>query len=238
MPFPIRFLFAALLALTTILPAQALDLSQRPETGNFTLQEPAARLKLRLVPSTTLIQGYHSSFYQQNPGTGAITLQTDGLQPAIRGQIAPETLLRENTAWYFQETPGVMQASLHIDHFPRNGQITIGRIASKTGSVADLRATANQVEAVVHTDTGVKTAVVGTVYPEGRVSYRFETRPDGLLRVTVNGTKSTFLLPSAATAPPFWFEAVAGETGWHMPSHNDMGRVTFTSLQVQHFVRK
>jgi len=66
-------------------------------------------------------------------------------------------------------------------------------------------------------------------------------RPEGALLwihaasgIVVNGTENHFSLPSAAIAQGVWFEAVAGEQGWHIPSHEDMARVTFTGLQVHH----
>ncbi|OAG74777.1 Alginate lyase [Gluconobacter japonicus] len=215
-------------------PAQAMDTGLSTDISSFTLQEPAGRLSLHLVPSTTLASGYGSSFFARNPQTGSVTIQTDGLQPPVRGKIAPETLLRENSAWYFQQTSSDMQASLHIDRFPENGHITIGRLTSQNGAVAELRVEGDRVLAIVNNGTSTQNVVVGTVYPQQTVRYAIHTTPNGLLVISVNGTVNHFSLPSAATTHALWFEAVAGEQGFHRPSHSDAARVTFTGLQVHH----
>ncbi|MFT8979463.1 polysaccharide lyase family 7 protein [Gluconobacter oxydans] len=224
------------LAGTALVPASAMDTRSPPQAGSFTLQEPQARLKLRLVPGTTLATGYHSPFYQQNPATGAITLRTDGLQPSIRGQTAPATVLREGTAWYFQQTPADMNASLHIDTWPSKQRVIIGRIQSPHGAVVELVADGHrsQVTVTVHDGSSTRNIVAGTIYPDRHVSYAISSRPNGTLVVVVNGSRSVLAMPMAGTAPVMWFEAVAGQTGWHMPCHGDMAQVTFTSLEVRH----
>lgn len=221
---------------TALAPASAMDTRSPPQAGSFTLQEPQARLKLRLVPGTTLAAGYHSPFYQQDTATGAITLKTDGLQPSIRGQTAPATVLREGTAWYFQQTPADMNASLHIDTWPSDQRVIIGRIQSTHGPVVELVADGHhsQVTAIVHDGTSTRHIVAGTIYPDRNVSYGISSRPNGTLVVVVNGTRNVLSMPVAATAPVMWFEAVAGQAGWHMPCHGDMARVTFTSLDIRH----
>lgn len=229
-------LAAPLLCLTALAtaPAQAMDTGLSADISSFTLQEPAGRLSLHLVPSTTLVSGYGSSFYGRNPQTGSITLQTDGLQPPVRGTVAPETLLRENSSWYFQQTSSDMEAALHIDRFPKNGHITIGRLTSQQGTIAELRVEGDRVLAIVNNGASTQNVVAGTVYPQQTVRYAMHTTPNGLLVISVNGTASHFSLPSAATTHTLWFEAVAGEHGFHRPSHSDAARVTFTGLQVHH----
>ncbi|WP_408873612.1 polysaccharide lyase family 7 protein [Gluconobacter roseus] len=224
------------LAGPALTPAWGMDTPQPPQAGNFTLQEPAARLKLRLIPGNTLAAGYRSPFYQQNTATGAITLQTDGLQPSIQGQTAPATVLREGTAWYFQQTPADMSASLHIDTWPSDQRVIIGRIQSPHGPVAELVADGHhsQVTAIIHDGTSTRRIIAGTIYPDRHISYTISSRPSGTLQIVVNGTRNMLPMPVAATAPVMWFEAVAGQTGWHMPCHGDMARVTFTSLDVRH----
>ncbi|MBS1103047.1 hypothetical protein JK202_08440 [Gluconobacter sp. Dm-62] len=224
------------LAGTAPAPVSAMDTRSPPHAGSFTLQEPQARLKLRLVPGTTLATGYHSPFYQQDPATGAITLRTDGLQPSIRGQTAPATVLREGTAWYFQQTPADMNASLHIDTWPSDKRVIIGRIQSTRGAVVELVADGrhSQVTVAIHDGNSTRSIVAGTIYPDSNVSYGISSRPNGTLVMVVNGTRSVLAMPVAATAPVMWFEAVAGQTGWHMPCHGDAARVTFTSLEIRH----
>ena len=224
------------LAGTALAPASAMDTHAPPQAGGFTLQEPQARLKLRLVPGTTLATGYHSPFYEQNAATGAITLQTDALQPSIRGQTAPATVLREGTAWYSQQTPADMTATLHIDTWPSNQRVIIGQIQSAQGPIIQLIADGkrSQVIAVIHNGTETRRVVAGTIYPDRSISYGLSSRPNGTLLVVVNGTRNIFAMPAAATAPAMWFEAVAGQTGWHMPCHSDAARVTFTSLEMSH----
>ena len=224
------FCLSALIAM----PVHAMDVPQAPDISAFTLQEPAKRLGLHLVPSTTLGSGYNTAFYSRDQQTGALTLTTDGLQPVIRGKVAPETLLRENTAWYFQQTNSDMTATVHIDHFPRNGKVVIGRLASTQHPVAELSVQGDRVFALVDNGTSKQSVVVGTFYPHQTIRYEIHTSPNGLMRIIVNGTENHFSLPSAAIAQGVWFEAVVGEQGWHAPSHADMARVTFTGLQVHH----
>lgn len=229
------------LALTgiTMLPARAMDASPRPQTSGFTLQEPQARLKLRLVPGSTLAAGYHSAFYLQDTTTGAVTLQTDGLQPSIRGQTAPATVLREGRAWYSQQTPAIMNATLHIDTWPTDQRVIIGRIQSANGAVVELVADGkrSQVIALVHDGSHTRHITAGTIFPDRRISYEISSSPSGTLQTVVNGTRSILPMPPAATSPAMWFEAVSGQTGWHMPCHHDIARVTFTALDIQHPVQ-
>ncbi|GBR69494.1 polysaccharide lyase family 7 protein [Gluconobacter kanchanaburiensis] len=229
------------LALTgiAILPACAMDVSSRPQTSGLTLQEPQARLKLRLVPGSTLATGYHSAFYFQDTTTGAVTLQTDGLQPSIRGQTAPATVLREGHAWYAQQTPAIMNASLRIDTWPADQRVIIGRIQSANGPVVELVADGkrSQVIALVHDGSRTRHITAGTIFPDRRISYEISSNPSGALQTVVNGTRSILPMPPAATTPAMWFEAVSGQTGWHMPCHHDIARVTFTALDIQHPVQ-
>lgn len=222
------------LAAVTGASAQAMDNRLSADISSFTLQEPSGQLSLHLVPSSTLISGYSSPFYSRNPQTGSITLHTDGLQPPVRGTIAPETLLRENSAWYFQQTSSDLEAALYIDRIPKNGRITIGRLTSQQGAIAELRVEGDRVLAIVNNGTSTQKVVAGTVYPQQTVRYSIHTTPNGLLLISVNGTTSHFSLPSAATTQALWFEAIAGEQGFHRPSHSDAARVTFTGLQVHH----
>lgn len=221
---------------TALLPASAMDTRSLPQAGSFTLQEPQARLKLHLVPGSRLATGYHSPFYQQNPTTSAITLRTDGLQPSIRGQTAPATVLREGTAWYFQQTPADMTANLHIDTWPSDQRVIIGRIQSARGAVVELVADGkhSQVTVTIHDGNTSRSVVAGTIYPDRNINYTLSSRPNGTLVVVVNGSRSVLAMPTSATAPVMWFEAVSGQTGWHMPCHGDVAQVTFTSLEVRH----
>lgn len=227
------------LSLTALPVLQAKAMSKSGSDGlqasdPMTLQEPSARLNIRLVPGTTLARGYQSPFYRQDTLTGAITLQTDGLQPAIRGESAPATVLRQGFGWHYQQAVAEMRANIRIDVFPKNRKVLVARIQSAEGTILDLIADGenSRVVATLHGASMHHSVVAGTLSADHVASVTITSHPDGQLDLTVNGTRSVLPMPSPATAQAMWFEAAAGEVGWHAPWHSNLARVTFTRLSM------
>ncbi|QDH17655.1 polysaccharide lyase family 7 protein [Swingsia samuiensis] len=230
----LRSLITAL-ALATPFSAYSLDRPSSPDISNFTLQEPAqGRLKIHLVPSTQLVNGYHSPFYNQNEASGSVALRTDGMATIIRGETAPETVLRENSAWYFQQTPSSIDVALHIDQLPKYGHMVIARLMSANHPTVEIDTDGNRITATLNNGFNQSRVTIGSVLADKNIQISIHTQPSGLLNITANGTKNVFSLPSAATTQALWFEAVVSPKGRYAKSHTDVAQMTVSQLHITH----
>ena len=234
-----RLMPGACVAIFLAAPASAMDLKavQTGQTQPLALQQPANRVSVETVPSTRLRQGYHSIFYTRDPASGAVTLTTTSRQPYAGHDTAPVTALREENAWSMQQGISHMQAAMQVDNLPWNGRMLIGRLMNAEGPVAILETDGNHVTSSVNAGHGPQSVVSGAVYPQNRIDYSISTAPEGVITITVNGTKNMFPVTPAVAAHPIWFEAVVGETDALPARKPDFARATFFSIKADHQLR-
>ncbi|WP_367160643.1 polysaccharide lyase family 7 protein [Kozakia baliensis] len=203
------------------------------DTTGFDLQEIQSR-SVTVVPGARLQAAYTDASYR--PIAGGAALASDAIKPSSYHALQPRTELAENQRWRWQDGVVVLGATLHIDAKPRRGTMVLAEIVSdKNEALLRLTLDGDRVVAALPGRNGEKfSGVVGTVNTDGIVSYNIETRPEGTMRVDVNGTGSFFLVDPSRLALPVSFHTGAQAQG-DVGKGPDKVQVSFSRLTARHY---
>lgn len=194
------------------------------ETRAFSISvQPAATLNSTTNPSYRLVPG-------------GITLSSDARKPTAYHARQPRTELSENRIWRVQDAPAALDTTLHIDRFPKSGQIVLAELGPDNDAAPLLRLVVDGDRVVLRGMVDNATAngvAVGTIDATHTAHIALQTLPDGQIATMVNGTQSQLRLTRKSLSIPVVFR-----TGAHVV--NDIGTtpdtvtVTLTGLNVRH----
>ncbi|WP_122040379.1 hypothetical protein [Asaia bogorensis] len=199
----------------------------------FDLRETKA-FSMSVLPATALGQPKADAPYRLTPG--GIALSSEARKPTAYHARQPRTEFSESRPWRVADAEAMLDATIHIDRFPKSGNVVLAELTADEDATPILRILVDGDRLVLHgqIDNAPENGVVlGTLDDTHTAHIVLHTRPDGMMTVAANGTPSTFRLSPQAMAIPVMFR-----TGAH--AINDIGTtpdqiaVTLTGLSVHH----
>ncbi len=196
------------------------------------------------VQPATALSSAQTVSYRLMPG--GIMLSSEARKPTSYHARQPRTELSESRIWRVQDAPAFLSATLHIDRFPKSGQIVLAELGPDNDSAPLLRLMVDGDRIVLRgmiDDAPASGVTVGTVDATHQVHIALQTQADGQLTTLVNGTQSQLHLTRQALSIPVVFR-----TGAHavedIGTTPDTVTVTLTGLSAsmvllaQAFARK
>ncbi|WP_122050594.1 hypothetical protein [Asaia bogorensis] len=224
------FLFPACALASFVAAAHAAPIFD--PTG-FDLRETRA-FSMSVLPASALGQAKAESPYRLTPD--GIALTSPARKPTAYHARQPRTEFSESRPWRVRDAEALLDATLHIDRFPKRGNVVLAELTTDEDAAPILRILVDGDRLVLHgqveniPENGV---VLGTMDDTHTTHIVVHTRPDGTVMVGTNGTASEFRLFPKATGIPVMFR-----TGAHVV--NDIGttpdevEITLTGLSVHH----
>ncbi|GBR12212.1 hypothetical protein [Asaia spathodeae] len=223
------FLFAAC-ALAPFM-ASALAAPLFDPTG-FELRETQP-FSISVQPTATLASARNPAYHLV---PGGITLSSAARKPTAYHARQPRTELSESHIWRVQDTPAAFSTALHIDQFPKSGQIVLAELGPDNDNAPLLRLMIDGDRVVLRgmiDNAPANGVAVGTIDATHQAHIALQTRADGQVTTLVNGTQSQLHLTRQALSIPVVFR-----TGAHVVEDigttPDTVTVTLTGLSASH----
>ncbi|WP_336946345.1 hypothetical protein [Asaia sp. HN010] len=194
------------------------------ETRPFSISvQPASTLATASSPSYRLVPG-------------GMTLSSDARKPTAYHARQPRTELSENHIWRVQDAPAALDATLHIDRFPKSSQVVLAELGPDNDNAPLLRLVVDGDRVVLRgmiDNAPANGVAIGTIDATHTAHIGLQTLPDGQLATMVNGTQSQLHLSRKALSIPVVFR-----TGAHVVEDigttPDTVTVTLTGLSARH----
>jgi hypothetical protein len=207
-----------------------------------------------VIPTAQLVAGYRSQyFYREKDGGQIFWCPVTGV--TTKGTHYPRTELRETSTngklrnWHLTDGTAELKAETAVLQVPGTGRLTIGQIHDDAHEIKSQPLLKLLYEYSRATGTGTLVAQIRST-PEAandtnhivlrglklgeRLTYRIELRPDGTLKIDINGSEAySEKIDESWNAQELYFKA-GSYLEDNQGTPKDGGRVEFYALKIKH----